>query len=143
MIQKCDRNCFNCKFPDCIADDVGMAERASAAERDREAAVLATSDPDREKQRRAAAAARSRLFYQNNKERILAQKKEYYAHRKEYIQERAKRYWQEHGAEINAKRRGKSYDRSGRAYYLAHRDELLAKQREKRRKAKEAVSCEV
>lgn len=138
MTQKCDRNCFSCELPDCIADDITIAERSAAIKRDRDVAVSRASNPDNEKERRARLAARQHQFYLENKERILAQKKEYYAANRERVLLCRKRYWQEHGAELNEKRRGKTYNPRGRAYYLAHRDELLAKQREKRRKAKEA-----
>lgn len=31
---KCDRNCFNCKFDDCIVNDVSPTERAMQRYRD-------------------------------------------------------------------------------------------------------------
>lgn len=33
-MSKCDRDCFNCKYDDCIANDVSQKERADIRKRD-------------------------------------------------------------------------------------------------------------
>lgn len=54
----CDRDCFNCKFPDCIYDGMEYADYVEQAERDKDL----TETPKKRK-----VAARQRAYYEANK----------------------------------------------------------------------------
>lgn len=42
--QRCDRDCENCKFPDCIMDDVTEEELVAANRRDKDARKMSKKD---------------------------------------------------------------------------------------------------
>lgn len=104
----CNKDCFACAFPDCINDEMDAADRRESRERDKLLGV-----PRREKCSESAAA-------EEHRRRALA-------------------YYRAHAAEINAKRRGNPrIKEQHRAYYLRHREEILARQKEyNRRRAAE------
>lgn len=60
----CDHNCFECPFPDCIADDMTAEERKESIARDRDTNIT----PERKKQR---------AYREANREKIADQKRAY------------------------------------------------------------------
>ena len=104
----CNKDCFACPYPDCINDEMDAADRRESRERDKLLGV-----PRREKCSESAAA-------EEHRRRALA-------------------CYRAHAAEINAKRRGNPrIKEQHRAYYLRHREEILARQKEyNRRRAAE------
>ena len=96
----CNKDCFACPYPDCINDEMDAADRRESRERDKLLGV-----PRREKCSESAAA-------EEHRRRALA-------------------YYRAHAAEINAARRGSQRIKDQhRAYYLRHREEILARQKE-------------
>ena len=79
----CDRDCFNCKFQDCIYDGMDYADYVEQAERDK----ILTETPETKKR-----AAQQRAYREANKEKVAAQRRAYYAANKEKVaaQRRAK-----------------------------------------------------
>ena len=77
----CDRDCFHCAFPDCIApeEEISPEERAWSEQLDRETAQDAAH--------RAASDEAAR------RERARAYRQAYYAANRERIREYSKRYW--------------------------------------------------
>lgn len=104
----CNKDCFACPYPDCVNDEMDAADRRESRERDKLLGV-----PRREKCSESATA-------EEHRRRALA-------------------YYRAHAAEINAKRRGNPrIKEQHRAYYLRHREEILARQKEyNRRRAAE------
>ena len=110
----CNKDCFACPYPDCINDEMDAADRRESRERDKLLGV-----PRREKCSESAAA-------EEHRRRALA-------------------YYRAHAAEINAKRRGNPrIKEQHRAYYLRHREEILARQKEynRRRAAEKRAAME-
>ena len=107
MAKACNHNCFQCPYDDCIIDDITTEERAEINSRNAE---LKGQFRKRKKCNLSDSAKERRainiwLWHQNNKDRVKAYKKEYYAkHRDEEIA-RSAAYYREHRAEINATRR--------------------------------------
>lgn len=150
----CDKDCFNCPYPDCINDAMDADDYAEARGRDKLLNCPARQgrrpdysvDEQRRKQmdRRNA---RSRARYAENREAILAKAKArreadpelaarqkayrlaYYQANRAAIAERQKAYYQEHREERTA---------LYRAYYAANREEINAKARERYRRKQEA-----
>lgn len=60
----CDHNCFECPFPDCIADDMTAEERKESIARDRDTNIT----PERKKRR---------AYYEANREKIADQQRAY------------------------------------------------------------------
>jgi hypothetical protein len=62
----CDRDCFNCKFPDCIYDGLEYADYVEQAERDK----ALTETPQKRK-----LAAQRRAYREANKDKVAAQQR--------------------------------------------------------------------
>ena len=60
----CDHNCFECPYPDCIADDMTAEELKESIARDRDTNIT----PERKKQR---------AYYEANREKIADQQRAY------------------------------------------------------------------
>ena len=75
----CDHDCFNCKFDDCIADDMTPEEWAESQRRDRDTNLT----PEQKKQRayreanREKIADQQRAYREANREKIADQKRAY------------------------------------------------------------------
>ncbi|MDE6880199.1 MAG: hypothetical protein K2P20_02450, partial [Oscillospiraceae bacterium] len=65
----CDKDCFNCKFQDCIYDGMDYADYVEQAERDK----ILTETPETKKR-----AAQWRAYREANKEKVAAQQRAYY-----------------------------------------------------------------
>lgn len=72
----CDRDCFNCKFPDCIYDGLDYADYIEQAELDR----ALTETPKRKK-----VAAQRRAYREANKDKVAAQRRAYYEANKDKL----------------------------------------------------------
>lgn len=62
----CNKDCFNCPYPDCINDCMDHEDYVEAAERDREL----RSTPEKRK-----LAAQQRAYYEANREKVAAQQR--------------------------------------------------------------------
>lgn len=78
----CDRDCFNCQYPDCICDDMTYEDWREDLEE-----YIA---PKTAAQRRIA--ANQAKYRAENKERIAANKAKYYAENKELFRNMTARY---------------------------------------------------
>ena len=64
----CDKDCLNCKYPDCVYDLLDADDYREQDKRDR----YLTTTPEREK-----VAAQQRAYYEANREKVAAQKRAY------------------------------------------------------------------
>lgn len=69
----CDKDCFNCKFEDCIYDELDAVDYAESSRLDKELTQTA-------KQKKLA--AQQRAYYEANCEKLAAQKRAYYEAKK-------------------------------------------------------------
>lgn len=99
----CNRDCFNCTFPDCVVDDISAEERRSARQLD--AVALLDDIKYRE-------GKRSLRYYYAHREERLAYKKAWRESRREEIRDYYKAYYQKHREEI--RERQKQYTRRKR-----------------------------
>ena len=113
----CDRDCFNCKFPDCIYDGMDYADYLEQAERDKDL----TETPKKKK-----VAAQQRAYREANREKIAAQKRAYYEANREKVATQQRAY-----REANREKRAAQQ----RAYYEANREKIAAQKRAKRSSA--------
>ena len=67
----CNRDCFNCPYPDCIVDDMSRDEYRESAERSRDL------ESDRKTDKEKKLAAKAKAYYEANKEEIAAKAKAY------------------------------------------------------------------
>ena len=131
----CDRDCFNCQYPDCICDDMTYEDwredleeyiaPKTAAQR-RKAAYNAKYHAEN-KERIAAYKAK---YYAENKERIAANKAKYNAENKERVADYHAKYRAENKeriADYQAKYRAKNKERiaANHAKYYAENKELF------------------
>lgn len=100
MTEKCNLDCFNCKYADCIADFVEPINLQP---------YLGIND------------SYYHYYYLEHKEAIKKRSKEYYLEHKEAIKERSKAYYRDH------KVRRLKYQKDR---YLANKDKLQEYQRE-------------
>lgn len=113
----CDFNCFNCKYDDCMNDDISTSALA------RERAVI------KFKKTKFDEGEYARQWYADHKDELLEKRKQYYQDNKEYYLEYARIWRDEHKEYLRA------YQRE---YYQAHKETILKRKREKYRKLKEA-----
>ena len=108
----CERDCFNCKFADCIREDL------TAADYDDARALEAFIHPPTPAQRRIA--AKQKAYYEENREAIAAKQKAYYEENREAIAAKQKAYREENREAIAAKQK---------AYREENRESIAAKQK--------------
>ena len=79
----CDKDCFHCKFSDCIYDRLDAEDYAQSSERDKDMSrspaqkkVAAQHRAYREKNREKLA-AQQRAYYEANKDKVAAQRRAY------------------------------------------------------------------
>lgn len=60
----CDKDCFNCKFPDCIYEGLDAQDYRESSARDK----ILTQTPEQKKM-----AAYQRAYYEANREKVAAQ----------------------------------------------------------------------
>ena len=108
MERVCNRDCFNCPFPDCVLETL----EAEDYRMQREAAELLKT-PEQKK-----IAAKKRAYYEANRDEIAAKKRAYREANRDEIAAYQRAYYEANRDEIAAKQR---------AYYEANRDEIAAK----------------
>ena len=69
MMQACDHDCFNCRYDDCICDDMTLDDYADARDRDYD---LTHTTKQKE------IAAKKKAYYEANRDEIAAYQKAYY-----------------------------------------------------------------
>ena len=81
----CDKDCFHCKFSDCIYDRLDAEDYAQSSERDKDM----SRSPAQKK-----VAAQQRAYREKNREKLAAQKRAYYEANREKVaaQQRAYRH---------------------------------------------------
>ena len=107
----CDKDCFNCKFPDCIYDGLDANDYAETSARDK----ILTQTPEQKK-----LAAQQRAYYEANKEKLAAQQRAYYEANKEKLAAQKRAYREANKEKLAAQKR---------AYYEANKEKLAAQKR--------------
>ena len=118
----CNRDCLNCLYSDCIVDGISADEEKQSGWRDERAILLKVeADIDflqrkdkkpRNNQSWSSEAERSKNYYQENRELVLAKKRKYYFQNKQVVSDAHKKWRESHKSEIS------EYNRK---YYLAHK----------------------
>ena len=110
----CDRDCLNCKFEDCIEDELTLEDRRNLAAMEAELLF-----PKTRKERRTA--AYKKAYYEAHRDEIAAYGKAYYEAHKDEIAANKKAYREAHKDEIAAY--GKAYREKKKAVpVVAHQD---------------------
>ena len=94
----CDKDCFNCKFPDCIYDGMDYADYLEQAERDKDL----TETPKKKK-----LAAQKRAYYEANREKLAAQQRAYREANREKLAARQRAYYEANREKLAAQQRAK------------------------------------
>ena len=102
----CDRDCFHCKYDDCILEELEAVDYDEQRRIEREIVF----PQDRKKK---IVAAYQRAYYEANREEIAAKQRAYREANREEIAAYQRAYYKANRDEIAAKRR---------AYYKANRD---------------------
>jgi len=92
----CDRDCFNCKFPDCIYDGMEYEDYVEQSERDK----ALTETPERKK-----LAAQKRAYYEANKEKVAAQQRAYREANREKLAAQQRAYREANREKLAAQQR--------------------------------------
>lgn len=79
-LQECDRDCFNCKFEDCVREDVDEEELSELDEAERTAGIYIPP-----KAKRGEGKYKKRQLTEEQKELRRQKKREYYRKNREYI----------------------------------------------------------
>lgn len=109
---KCVHNCFECKYSDCIENEITVAEMKQQKEYDKELARKKELESENIDYRRRwelknyeRARENKRRWYEQNKERIKAKQKKYYEENKERLLEQQKQHNKKEKEYYNALRR--------------------------------------
>ena len=81
----CDKDCFNCKFEDCIYDELDAVDYAESSRLDKELTQTA-------EQKKLA--AQQRAYYEANREKIAAQQRAYREANREKIAAQQRAYYE-------------------------------------------------
>lgn len=112
---KCNGDCFNCKFTDCIADNEDINE----LEKENPVVIVSEKEIKREQKK-----SRMRNYYYSHATEISECRKDYYEKNKEEVKEKNKiryrEYYQKNREKIIAKRK---------EYYQKHKEEEKEKTR--------------
>lgn len=96
-MKKCNGDCFNCIYPDCILDVSGGLSNAEKA------------TEEYQEKRKLELKKYWMLYQEKNKERIKETKKAYYEKNKERLKEYSKKYYFDHK---------EAYQKYHKQYYL-------------------------
>lgn len=121
---KCNGDCFNCPFDDCILDYEDI-DTDDTEELDRELDLLNMVDSDKKEKQME--------YYQQNRYWLLAYYKQYYRQNKEKYKEYAKRYRQRNKERIKA--RHKRYYQNNRKYFAVYAKQRYRKKKKENYKA--------
>lgn len=105
----CNKDCFNCKYEDCICDDDADVREAELSDQI-DASLLTANQIYYRKQ-----VERKRKYYQDNKDRLCAYQRKYYRDNKE---------------QIAARMRRPEYAEKKRQYAATHKDALAKSKKE-------------
>ena len=94
----CDRDCFRCRYADCVLDDATPYEVAQSEHRDRK-----TDKPIRHKSE--ASKAYNRRYYREHREAMTALSRKYYAEHREEIAEQKHQWYLRNRERILAQQR--------------------------------------
>ena len=92
----CNKDCFNCPYPDCINDCMDHEDYVEAAERDREL----RSTPEKRK-----LAAQQRAYYEANREKVAAQQRAYREANREKLAAQKRAYREANREKVAAQQR--------------------------------------
>ena len=144
---QCDKNCFACPYEDCICDDLTYEDYKAEREIDllTGAKEYKTSPNERARKKRyyeenkERIAATRREKRANNKEKISAYRREYSRKNKEKISAYQRKYREENKEKVAAAQR-KYYEENiddlkayKRAWYQSNKERLRIKRQEQRR----------
>ena len=87
----CNRDCFQCPFPDCVDDRITQEERRASMIRDSEL------------KERSKVAAAKKAYYEANREKVAAAKKAYYEANREKVAAAQKAYREANREKVAAK----------------------------------------
>ena len=139
MSQICDRDCFNCRFDDCICDEMTADDWKAARGID----DFIHTKTEKEK----SIAAYKKQYYEENRESIAAYKKKYYEENRETIAAKQKQYREENRESIAAYK--KQYYEENREtiaayqkkYYEENRESIAAYQKKYREENRESIAA--
>ena len=137
MSQICDRDCFNCRFDDCICDEMTADDWKAARGIDdfihtktaKEKSIEAYKKQYYEENRESIAAYQKK-YREENRESIAAYKKQYYKENRKTIAAKQKKYREENSESIAA------YQKQ---YYEENRESIAAKQKKYREENRESL----
>ena len=121
----CNRDCFNCPFPDCVCDDESQDDIDAAERRDLQ--IQAGWDSNEKKRRRDA------RYREKHREKAKINARAYYAANKEYVKEKHAEWYKANRDRVLAQQK---------AYREANKDKIRARNKEKYRKKKEAAQVQ-
>ena len=98
-MEKCNRDCFNCPYPDCINDEMTAEDYQEALQRDR---VTLNSNE------KLKLNEKKRAYYAENRERRLAWQRDYYQANRDHIRAMRKAHYYANRAEELTKRKASS-----------------------------------
>lgn len=110
---KCDGNCFECPYEDCISDDITLMELYLCDTRDKEI------EKSNQEPREQTAISR---YNASHKRKVVQERYEKSPKGRERRKQARKRYKERHREEQKA---------YAKAYYEQHKDEIKAKRKEK------------
>ena len=117
----CDRDCFHCKFEDCIEDGMNHADYVQQSVIEKELLFPKTA-----KQKKIAAGQKA--YYEANREKIAAGQKAYYEANREKIAAGQKAYREANREKIAAGQ--KAYREANREKYNRYMREYMSKRRQ-------------
>ncbi len=100
----CDRDCFNCKYDDCINDTVVYEDIKVSDRLDRD--VINESLSEKEKRHRLS----NRRYYRRNKDTINAKKAKYRAENRELYNARSAEHYEKHKDDYRARKMARYYE---------------------------------
>ena len=90
----CNKDCFNCQYPDCVLDELDAEDYRESSQRDR--ALKERTD----KQRKAA--ARQKAYYEANRDKVAARQKAYREANRDKVAAQQKAYREANRDKYNA-----------------------------------------
>ena len=127
---KCNHDCFNCVYDDCISDEMTLDDYKLARKIERENSVKPKSRYGKER-----ASEYNRKYYEDNLEECRLKVKKYHETHREEDRQRSKNYYENHRAGVleKARKRKDSMTPEQLEKFKARRREANRKYREKRR----------
>ena len=121
----CNRDCFNCPFPDCI-NDVDTQEDIDAAERREQKIKDGWCRAER-------IARRQKEYRDEHREKAIESSRKYYATHKDHVKKKHAEWYQKNKERILAQQK---------AYRAANKDKISARKKRQYAQKKEAAQAE-